>query len=1176
MASMTNQLAALILPLRDLFEPLLDRISTLESLEYLFHRYGWRVVLDDTAFAAIGDGLQVKAALADLLALIGPLQQKLDGDGDLGADDVASLARALNAVIQAISSFSVAATGGLPAPLDDEAFWQDVATHLFDDLLEEYLRIQHPAYYLVLHAAGVLDYRATAPDGPFRRAYTRIVFDWPQIGALIDDPIGALKKTYRWGLPDQPFDHARAIDVLERVLRALRLPIDRRLPGLDVASLPASAPYRIQADADALQTTLMDGVLGSDRVKYELGLALLVAAKQNEPVASGMILNPVVRGGAEGSIPLGDLLLKWKAALSLGEVLGIAVFPDTVGLAGGEAALGASVAISDPRTGPTYVFGNAHTSRLEVTSPSIELSISGAIDDPEVRLRIGAGGANGQPGGRLVVPIGEADSFVQDSVRKDALDLSFSPEVIWSSRTGLTFNGKASLDVDVPINTSFGGVRIHDLRLTLARSGTPDPIFELEASTGLDVQLGPVAASIDRIGLRVGFDFAAAKKNLGFVDLAFGFKPPSGIGVAIDAPSVSGGGYLFLDTDKGQYAGVVQLTIQDRIAVTAIGLITTRLPSGAPGFSFLVIITADDFQPIPLGLGFSLTGIGGIVAVNRTCDEEFLREGLKNQTLNDVLFPADPIKSAAHILGTFDRAFPARAGSFLFGPVAQISWGTPPLLTMDLGVVLELGNRTRLIVLGRVAAILPNEKDDLLRLQMNALGIIDVDQERIAVDAVLYDSRLVGKFPITGSMAMRVSWGADRVLALSIGGFHPAFRPPPAFPVLDRLAITFSNSSDFKLRAESYFAITSNTLQFGAKVDLYASAGGFAIAGLLGYDVLIQFDPFAFTADLYASVQLKYHSHNLFKVSVAGQLSGPRPLHVRGKATFEIFWCDVSVSFDKTLVSGERPPAIPPVNVTPQLIAALNDGRNWGGQLAAGDRGVVTLRAAADPAAIALHALGTLSVTQTIVPLDLDIARFGNATPSDAHRFSIAAVRVNGAPVAFQRVHDFFAPAQFLDLSDVQKLAAPAFEQMVAGVSVGLAGVQFTNNDADILEDESITYETILVDDAVSREAPAAAVSADFVKRYVPLGAAATSDIRRVGEAKYRVDDSKSTNTMTPSGWAIVSRDDGSAQSVAGIEPGQAASYAASIQALAALARTNPARARTLMLVRSAQGDQQR
>ena len=32
------------------------------------------------------------------------------------------------------------------------------------------------------------------------------------------------------------------------------------------------------------------------------------------------------------------------------------------------------------------------------------------------------------------------------------------------------------------------------------------------------------------------------------------------------------------------------------------------------------------------------------------------------------------------------------------------------------------------------------------------------------------------------------------------------------------------------------------------------------------------------------------------------------PLRLAGKASFEIFWCDFSVRFDKTLVDGEAPP----------------------------------------------------------------------------------------------------------------------------------------------------------------------------------------------------------------------------------------------------------------------------
>jgi hypothetical protein len=262
-----------------------------------------------------------------------------------------------------------------------------------------------------------------------------------------------------------------------------------------------------------------------------------------------------------------------------------------------------------------------------------------------------------------------------------------------------------------------------------------------------------------------------------------------------------------------------------------------------------------------------------------------------------------------------------------------------------------------------------------------------------------------------------------------------------------------------------------------------------------------------------------------------------------------------------------RPSKLPPVNVTDQVLAALNDARNWGGQLAAAERGMVTLREAHEASAIALHPLGTLSVKQTVVPLDLDIARFGNATPAGVRRFSIASVTVNDSPAAFERVFDFFAPSQYLELSDEEKLAAPSFEQMAAGVSVGLPGVQFTGNDEDILEDGSIIYETILVDEDERRAGPPAPVDAAFVNRYLSLGAAAASTLRRVGDAKYKVETGK--NAVLQSGWTIVSREDGSPQAVAGVEPGAPTSYAASYQALTTLARTDPARAKTLMLVRA-------
>jgi hypothetical protein len=722
----------------------------------------------------------------------------------------------------------------------------------------------------------------------------------------------------------------------------------------------------------------------------------------------------------------------------------------------------------------------------------------------------------------------------------------------------------------IAIGKSLLTVRVNHLLLALRPAADPAKAqAKAEVSVSLTLKIGPVEAIVDRIGFEAGLAFPETGGNIGFADFSAGFKPPTGVGIKVNAPAVSGGGFLFLDYEKGQYAGFLQLTLEGKVTVKAIGIIFTRLPDGKKGFSFLILITVEDFKPIPLGLGFMLTAIGGLVAINRTVDQDVLREGIKNKTLNDVLFPKDVLRNAPQIFGTLNRVFPPREGSHLFGPVVQIVWFTPPLVTMDLGVILEIGNRTRLIVLGRVTAILPSEKNDLIRIQMNAVGIIDFDEKSISLDAVLYDSRLVGKFPLTGSMALRVSWGTSKVFALSIGGFHPAFKPPPKFPTLQRIAISFSDSDSFRLRVEGYFAITSNTVQWGARAELFAKAAGFSITGQIGYDVLIQLDPFGFIADFHASVQLKRGSRNLFKISVEGELRGPRPLHLKGKATFEIFWCDFTINVDHTFVSGEKPPRVPPVRVMEKLKLALDDPRNWTGQLGDVERAMVTLRQSQTATQIPLHPLGKLAVKQTVVPLELQIAKFGAATPADARLFKINSVSLNGKNVGFTKDKDFFAPAQFLELSDDEKLAAPSFEPMVAGVTVGAESFIFPTSDADIIEDPAITYETIILDKTNNQsttDPTPFTINPALIGRQIALGAAAKADVRRAGAARYHAASAK--NSQVGKGWTVVSTTDLSRQAIPGVDATKTGSYAESFQALDSLRQSDPARAKALMLVR--------
>ena len=198
-------------------------------------------------------------------------------------------------------------------------------------------------------------------------------------------------------------------------------------------------------------------------------------------------------------------------------------------------------------------------------------------------------------------------------------------------------------------------------------------------------------------------------------------------------------------------------------------------------------------------------------------------------------------------------------------PWPSSRWGTPTILTLEIGLILELPEPVRLIILGRLQAVLPDEEHALVQVRMDAIGVIDFNKGEVSLDATLYDSRILA-FVLTGDMALRANWGAQPNFVLAIGGFNPRFPAPAGFPQLARLALSLGDSDNPRLRFESYLALTSNTVQFGARLDFSYSAAGFTLAGFLGFDALFQFAPFEFIADVGAMVALKRGSSVLMGV----------------------------------------------------------------------------------------------------------------------------------------------------------------------------------------------------------------------------------------------------------------------------------------------------------------------
>ena len=80
-----------------------------------------------------------------------------------------------------------------------------------------------------------------------------------------------------------------------------------------------------------------------------------------------------------------------------------------------------------------------------------------------------------------------------------------------------------------------------------------------------------------------------------------------------------------------------------------------------------------------------------------------------------------------------------------------------------------------------------------------------------------------------------------------------------------------------------------------------------------------------------------------------------------------------------------------------------------------------------------VHPLADLRVTQNIAPLGREISRFGGATPKAERTFSLGIVDADKtvrttADDGVEAINDLFAPAQFRQMTDDEKLTAPAFE----------------------------------------------------------------------------------------------------------------------------------------------------
>jgi hypothetical protein len=991
--------------------PLSDGLSDLAHFKQLMYRLGWKVT-------------GVPPEYTSLAAAVAAAVNKLEGLGaNPSPDDIAGLLQAVKSAYQAIQGITTA-----PPGVDAGTFLAEIGERLFELLLTDYLSLELPTVYNLLKVLNVIQLEhAKATSG--RPSAVRTHFRWSEIPSIISQPQDLPKLVYGWGTAD--LNVQRIVDHLAELFFAIGLPVQVQTPDVGLAVEYASLADQPFPDvAKSLAIPFWSGTIANQQLRAAFVLRELPAAGSELP---GLVLEPQIPSQFPLTFPLTDTItLRVLPGTNAGSLFGILMKPDGVsikypfqpGKTPPQASIG--VGMDFKPTTAVILVGDTDATRLELQGTSLDFTASFVNDQFELDLTAQLTGL------ALVLRAGDGDSFIQSVVGDGETRIDIPLGVQWSSRHGVSFNGSSSFEVELQPHFTLGPISIDDVTVSLAVPSPRPPDIVLAVGAAISGKLGPVQFAVQGIGLKLATTFSSG--NVGPFDIGLGFMPPNGVGLAVDAAGVTGGGFLGHDDAKHEYDGVLQLQFIN-LALQAFGLITTQVAGGS-GYSLLALIDAE-FPPIQLGWGFTLEGVGGLFAVHRTASTDALHAALKAGQLSSILFPKNAITNAPVILAQLDAMFPTAPGRFLFGPMALIGWGTPRMLKASIGVVVELPEPVRVILLSRIEARLPNELKPVVRVNMDVLGVLDLGKNELSFDGILFDSKIID-YTLSGTMALRAAWGSPdhREFVLAIGGVHPRFTPPPDFPQLQRITIDMPSGPISKLRLAAYMAVTANAIQFGANLDVFLGASGFSVSGHLGFDALLQIIPFRFDSDIAGKVAITAGGDDIASVDLEGTLSGPKPYHIAGQFKVHIVFFDVGVSFDYSWGGDLLDLLAPAINVADLLETALADVRNWDALLPQGISPLVTVRQIDNAAILLAHPLARPGVHQSVVPLGLTITRFGEGVPSGDNTFTITGLRMGTGTIPHDATQDDFAPAQFFELTDDEKLERPSFERHDAGLRV--------------------------------------------------------------------------------------------------------------------------------------------
>lgn len=643
----------------------------------------------------------------------------------------------------------------------------------------------------------------------------------------------------------------------------------------------------------------------------------------------------------------------------------------------------------------------------------LTLGYYGGIEDLELRMKL------------------SANSFFKMFLKDDPT-MKISTSLLYDMQNGLKIDGGAKFHLDFDISKlEIGPVKFDKLSVDLGNlSGSfGDLGMTLGSTFALDFSC--LTMSFENLGISFDINFLKPDGSLGDYDFSGSFKFPDGIGISIETPVVKGAGLISYDKSEGTLFSALSLEVLKKFTVGCIVDADLGIKDGH--YFSLVALISTSFSPgIPLGMGFSLNGVGGCLGLNRMYDADAVSGGVRSGVFGSVFFVDNVMNHLTEMKSAVKQFFPEKKKQFFLGVLCKICF--EPVVTCEFGLLVQAPDPTSIGIVGALKVRVGDT--NLIKINVYFFGDIDFDKG-LRFDASIVDSEIVG-LKLEGDMAFRLFWGGPyKGFGLSIGGFHPAYKPEEGLkfaPNMRRLSLSL-NYDIVKIKLETYLAVTSNSFQIGAHLNLQVGWKKFGLIGYAGFDALFVFKPFRFSFSLEVGVAVMVGKAKLFSVDLALSVEGPAEWRVKGKAYFTVLFipvkCDFSLTWGKSPKEERRATIAVWKDV---LLPELLRDNNW---ITSSTEQNNDGKKKDENAVLTLQPNDTFSFNQSAVPFDYPMDLCNDALPEDYTSFRLKKVSIIADNKEFSLetscLNNDFAPSLYKELSNEERLSNPSYESVTSG-----------------------------------------------------------------------------------------------------------------------------------------------